>query len=271
MPKDTKNEIQTPSGGAPQGDGFFDKASVEPPADTRPGIGDAPKPKLRFDGTPVAGEPAPDLKPAPSEPRHVVRELADGDPLPKADVTSPEGRVALAKFFAPTLSDEEAASAAAAVVTRRPTDEATVENFRAGLVEALDGKRTPEEWARELGHVDGASFVADGEDGAPAARRGAVPLRRRPMKEAKAWVFAAVKRHTGWGTKLPIDVRISRADYEEAVAEALGTPIGPGRERLDSGRGAAPAKPKTKRALKWRADVVIAAKAAEAAKAGGER
>ncbi len=193
--KDSKNVIQTPSGGAPAGDGFFDKESVVPPAEARlpdpPAVESPAEPGpglVHLEQPPVAGVAAPDLTP-------------------------------------PAAAD--------------------------------DGLRTPDAWARELGHVDAPSGVSADEAGAVAKTK-----RRRPIREAKGWIFAAVKAHTGWGKQLPIDVLLSRADYEEAVAEALGTPIGtPGKER----------------ALKWRHDVVAAAKAeaqktkSEAEKAGGER
>jgi hypothetical protein len=73
-----------------------------------------------------------------------------------------------------------------------------------------DGKRTPAEWAAELGHVDAT------------VREGAM----RPLSASKAWIFRTVKQHTGWGSSLPIDIRLTREEYEGAVAEALGLTVG---------------------------------------------
>lgn len=188
--RDPKNVIQTPSGGAPAGDGFFDKESAVPPAEARlPEPGEPPA--LRSGLVQVHGE-TPPVAGAPS----------------------------------PSATPEPAAA---------PED---------------DGRRTPEEWARELGHVDAPAGVSDDDQGAVARTR-----RRRPIREAKGFIFAAVKRYAGWGKQLPIDVRLTREEYEEAVAEAMGTPLG---------------EPGEKRALKWRHDVAVAARA-EAEKAGGER
>lgn len=210
--KDPKNVTQTPSGGAPAGDGFFDKESAVPPAEAR-----IPEP-------PVVGTTPPGV--------------------PGLVHVDPSTQPAVAGVSAPDL---------------KPGETVPVVD---------DGRKTPEEWAHELGHVDAAAIVADGVDGTPAPRRG--PLRRRPITEAKGWIFAAVKRYAGWGTKLPIDTRLTRPEYEEAVSEMLGTPLERGREPIAKARPGDPETPKQERALKWRADIVIA-NAAEASKAGGER
>jgi len=87
-----------------------------------------------------------------------------------------------------------------------------------------DGKATPEEHAIACGHID--AKVKEGE--------------RRPLSKSQGFIFAAVKTHCGWGVQRAIDERITRAEYEEAVAEAMGTTLGGGVERP---------------ALKWRHDV----------------
>lgn len=78
-----------------------------------------------------------------------------------------------------------------------------------------DGRKTPGEWAEELGHTD------------KPVREGA----RRAMNDAQGFIFAAVKAHCGWGVQRAIDERVTRAEYEEAVAEAMGTTLGGGAER----------------------------------------
>jgi hypothetical protein len=74
-----------------------------------------------------------------------------------------------------------------------------------------DGRKTPEEWAQVCGHVD------------RKVREGAI----RPIQDAKGFIFAAVKAHCGWGVQRGIDERLTRAEYEEAVAEAMGTVLAP--------------------------------------------
>lgn len=195
MPTNPKNTTQTPSGGAPSGDGFFDKESAVPPAEAR-----IPEP-------PAAQAPG-----AEPPPRNALVTV-DGKTPPVAGVSAPD------------------------IPPASPLD---------------DDKKTPEQWADELGHVDAPSNVSDDDEGKVAKTK-----RRRSIREAKGYIFAAVKRHTGWGKQLPIDVRLTREEYEEAVAETMGTTLGqPGGE------------PRT---LKWRHDVVAANAKTEAEKAGGER
>lgn len=113
-----------------------------------------------------------------------------------------------------------------------PPAEPKSEDAKASETKAPDdGRRTPEEWATEFGHVD------------KKVREGA----RRPITEAKGYIFAAVKAHCGWGRQRAIDERLTRAEYEEAVSEALGMTIGGG------------VKPPP---MKWRHDVRDARKEA---------
>ncbi len=117
-----------------------------------------------------------------------------------------------------------------------------------------DGRKTPPEWAVELGHVDGPASVADGDRGKVV--RGKI----RPIRQAKGWIYAATKAHCGWGKQRPIDVRLTREQYEAAVKEAMGTTLGPALKPHVKGEPTPPAT--TAAPLAWRHDV--------AAKAGGE-
>jgi hypothetical protein len=74
-----------------------------------------------------------------------------------------------------------------------------------------DGRKTPEEWANVCGHVNAKT------------REGAI----RPMSASRAFIFEAVKAHCGWGVQRAIDERLTQAEYEEAVAEAMGTVLAP--------------------------------------------
>lgn len=127
-----------------------------------------------------------------------------------------------------------------------------------------DGRKTPAEWAAELGHVDAPAIVStDPKAKFDTDSRGRpVAKKIRPIRQAKGWIFAATKRHAGWGTAHPDDVRLTRDEYEAAVKEALGTSVAPARAiptppsdaRLKSNQPAYPedARPK---AQEWRADV----------------
>lgn len=79
-------------------------------------------------------------------------------------------------------------------------------------------RRTPAAWAKELGHTD-PEIKVDREFG-PVLPKGV------DHRKLRGWIFAAAAAHAGWGTKLPIDIELTRGEYERAVEAALSLPIG---------------------------------------------
>jgi hypothetical protein len=73
-----------------------------------------------------------------------------------------------------------------------------------------DTKKTPAEWAVECGHVD------------PPVPEGG----RCNASLMKAWVFKAACVHHGWGSKHPIDLPLTRAEYEAAIDALLKLSVG---------------------------------------------
>ena len=78
--------------------------------------------------------------------------------------------------------------------------------------------KTPAEWAIECGFVDPAPKNSKGQ---PAKDGGRVPA-----SEMKAWKHVAASAHAGWGTRLPIDLPLTRAEYVTAVETAMSLPLG---------------------------------------------
>lgn len=78
-------------------------------------------------------------------------------------------------------------------------------------------KKSPAEWAQEFGHVD-AGLTID-----PVF--GAVLARGADRSKLQGWVFKAAAAKAGWGSKVPEDVQLSKAEYEAAVKAALDAPL----------------------------------------------
>jgi hypothetical protein len=87
-----------------------------------------------------------------------------------------------------------------------------------------DGRKTPEEWALELGHVD-PGLVPDPQD--PKMFGVVLPkVRTGNSTDMRSWMFRAAKQREGWGTTKAIDVRLTREEYLAAVDGAIGISVG---------------------------------------------
>lgn len=127
---------------------------------------------------------------------------------PKGDVR-PDDRPALAPSPTPEAARVDQNDVVAVMkATRLPDDAPPL--------------RTPDEWATALGHTN-PTFVSEAKPGEVLAPR---PEGRPPAGSLKRWVFLATAAHHGWGTKLPIDQRITREAYEKAVETAMGVSLG---------------------------------------------
>lgn len=72
-------------------------------------------------------------------------------------------------------------------------------------------RKTPAEWAAICGHLNAKPKTAS---------------LRPSAKTMRAWIFDSTKVHAGWGTRVAGDVRLTRAEYEAAVAAACNISLG---------------------------------------------
>jgi hypothetical protein len=72
-------------------------------------------------------------------------------------------------------------------------------------------RKTPAEWAVECGHFNQKPRTAS---------------LRPSAKTMRAWIFDSTKVHAGWGTRVASDVKLTRAEYEAAVAAACNISLG---------------------------------------------
>jgi hypothetical protein len=128
---------------------------------------------------------------------------------PKGDVR-PDEKPALAASSAPEAARKVDPNDVVAVMKA------------AKLPEEAPSLRTPDEWAIAFEHTN-PTFVSEAKPGEVYAPR---PEGRPPAGSLRRWIFLTTAAHHGWGTKLPIDQRITREAYEKAVESALGVSLG---------------------------------------------